>query len=49
MIYKNKNINGNIFNIINGLLTIIDGLIKILSLGYCRGDYSYQHIKNKLK
>ena len=48
-IIKNKNTNGKLFNFINGLLTILDGLVKVLSIGYFRSDFSYKHLFNNLK
>jgi hypothetical protein len=49
MIHKNTNPNGKLFSFINGIFTIIDGLVKVLSFNYLRGDFSYKHIKSKLK
>ena len=48
MIQKNKNPRGKRFNFINGLYTILDGLVKVLSIGYLRSDFSYKHLKNNL-
>ena len=49
MIKRFKKKTDNWFNILNWLLTILDGLIEVITLGYCYGNLSYTHIKGRFK
>ena len=49
MIKRFKKKTDNWFNILNGLLLIVDGIVKVLTLGYCHGEFSYRHIKGRFK
>ena len=48
MIQKSRHPKGKLFNFVNGLYTILDGLIKVLSIGYLKSDFSYRHIRKHL-
>jgi hypothetical protein len=48
-IYQNKNLSGRLNNIGFGLCSVIDGLIRVLSLGYLHTTLTLDYARNTAK